>query len=677
MRRSFALGVASLLCLTFLTASPPRALAQELPVRLTLIEQTPQWNDRDHPSITIRLRAENAGTETYDALSIGITLWSPALSRTAFEEAMTGDAPAASVLLGQTSPRDGELAPGDVRDFTVSIDLPLTQLSATQSLVYPLTVELRSHFRALGEVRTPVIYLVREPLLPVAFSWTFVLHAQLSLRPDGVFASPAFEAAVSPGGRISGQIAALQHVIDVGEPVDVVVSPLLLLQLVDMADGYRVVDDGEVRSVAAGEGASSFAAEELASLRAIARAPNVELSALPYSEPLLPALTSGGLARDLGVQVQMGRELLSSVLGGTPSTAVLRPPRSALDQGALDELPTQGVSTLLLDPSTLDRAEDLQGFAPSPLVSLAAQNATLTAIVADPAVQAMLENDVVGEDPVLGARWVLGDLAEIWLQRPGEARALAMILGEGVSAPGAFYDALARALGAAPWLHRRTASALVGDAAAKQPGGVSTLLESPSAFSSAYVGSIKRARRLVATYRTMLVRTSTQPTHLEQLLLLAESQRFVGDEAAGTTYVDHVSHAAHSAFSAIRPQVGQSITLASSSIRNVPILVANDASVPLRATIRLSSSHLVEPVERTRVFPARSTTTVSFDLQLTTRGRFEVNVDTLAPSGRVIGHETLVLRSTAYNRVALLITIGAAALAMLVWARRFLPRRTA
>jgi hypothetical protein len=675
MRRSFALGVTTLLCLTFLTASPP-AFAQESPLRLTLLKQTPQWNDRDHASVTIRFRAENTGTETYDALSIGITLWSPALSRTAFEEAMAGDTSGSSVLLGQTRPRDGELAPGDVREFTVPFDLPLAQLSATQSLVYPLTIDVRSHFRSLAEIRTPVIYLVRTPVLPIAFSLSFVLHAQLTLRPDGVFASPAFETAVAPGGRIAGQIAAIRHVVDEGAPVDFVVSPLLLLQLLQMSNGYRVIDGGRVRAVSEGQGASASAAEALASLRAIAHAPSVEVSALPYSEPLLPALTSGGLARDLGVQIRMGREVVSTLLGATPSTTVFRPPRSALDQGSLDELSAQGVSTLLLDPATVERTEDAQGFAPPPLASLAAGSATPTAVVGDPAVQAMLTNAVVGDDPVLGARWVLGDLAEIWLQRPGEARALATILGEEVTAPGAFYGALARGLAEAPWLRLRTASALAGDDGAQGPGGLSKVLGSPSAFSSAYVGAIKRARRVVATYRTMLVRASGQQSHLEQLLLLAESQRFVGDEGAGMAYVDRVLDAAQSAFSSIRPQVGQSITLASSSIRNVPILVANDATVPLRATIRLSSNHLVEPVERTRVFPPRSTTTVSFDLQLTTRGRFEVNVDTVAPSGRVIGHRILVLRSTAYNRIALLITIGAAALAILVWARRFLPRRT-
>jgi len=42
----------------------------------------------------------------------------------------------------------------------------------------------------------------------------------------------------------------------------------------------------------------------------------------------------------------------------------------------------------------------------------------------------------------------------------------------------------------------------------------------------------------------------------------------------------------------------------------------------------------------------------------------------------VIGETPITVRSTAYNRVALVITIGGALLALLVWARRFVPRRT-
>jgi len=42
----------------------------------------------------------------------------------------------------------------------------------------------------------------------------------------------------------------------------------------------------------------------------------------------------------------------------------------------------------------------------------------------------------------------------------------------------------------------------------------------------------------------------------------------------------------------------------------------------------------------------------------------------------VVNQGTLIVRSTAYNRVALLVTLGAAVVLLALWARRFVPRRT-
>ncbi|MGZ4125835.1 MAG: DUF6049 family protein [Actinomycetota bacterium] len=674
MRRPSALALASLLAFAFLAVPNGRVAAQEPPVRLTLLQQTPQWNDPKHPIVTLGMRAQNVGTDPIDDLALGVTMWSPVYSRTAFEESLTSD-PATATIFGETLQREGTLAPGDVRDFTVTVALPLEQLSSTQSLVYPLKVDLRSGFRSLAAIRTPLIYLVRRPLYPLALSWTFVLHAQLGIGPDGTFTSSALESSISPGGRLAGEISALTHVVSSGVGVDVVVSPLLLYQLLQMRDGYRVAEADGVRTVAAGHDGSAAAAEALDRLQRIVHAPNVELSALPYSEPLLPALTSGGLARDLGVQLERGRELVADVLGMTPTATVFRPPQSAIDEPTLDELPAAGISTLLLDPSSVPRTEDKQGFAASPVVSLAAQNATLTGVVSDPAVQAMLTSPPVVDDPVLSAQSMLGELATIWLQQPGLLRGIAMTLGENVLAPGGFYVPLVRGISDAPWLSKRTASGLVADGDLPAPKGVAAITPSSSSFTTTYVDDLKQARRRVEILRSMLVPPSSQPGHLDQLLLLAESQRFVGDETAGTAFIDRVNTTVGSVFGAVRPQVTQPITLTSSSIRNVPIAVRNDAQVPLRATIRLVSDRLLSSVERTRVFPPDSTQTVTMDLELRTTGRFQVKAQVVAPSGRVIGETTIIIRSTAYNRIALLITIGAAVLAMLVWARRFVPRR--
>jgi hypothetical protein len=683
MRRTLALALSSVtaaaltvvLVAAVVLARGGTAAAQEPALRLTLLEQTPQWNGPDDTSLMLRVRAQNTGAEPLEDLRIGITLWPPVFSRTGFEQSLSADPGDAAPLLAETRTREGSLAPGDVRDFEVPVDLPVEQLSATQSLIYPLKLDVRTGYRSLAAIRTPVIYLVRRPIQPLALSWTFVLDAPLELRPDGVFGSPAVETSASRGGRTAGEIAALSRLAESGVGVDVAVSPMLLLQLQQMADGYRVVDGGSVRSVEAGTGGSAAASGALDRLRTIASAPNVELSALPYSEPLLPALTSGDLARDLGVQLQGGREIVADLLGRTPSTNVLRPPASAIDEATLDELPGAGVSTLLLDPDAVPRTEDTQGFAPSPVVSLAAQNATLSAVVADPAAQALLDTGIADRDPVLASQAVLGELASIWLQRPGEPHGVAMVFGQDGAAPAAFYGPLVRGIASAPWLTKRTASSLVGDEAIPRAGGTAQIVPSTASFGTEYVDELRRARRRVETLRTMLVDPSDEPAHLDRLLLLAESRRFIGDETSGFAFIHRVDSTVAPMFGAVRPQVSQPITLTSRAIRDVPIAVRNVASVPLRVTIRLWSQYLRGTFERTRILPARSTETIAVDLELRTTGRFPVQIDVLAPSGRPIGHRQLIVRSTAYNRIALMITIGAALLAFVVWARRFVPRR--
>jgi hypothetical protein len=66
-----------------------------------------------------------------------------------------------------------------------------------------------------------------------------------------------------------------------------------------------------------------------------------------------------------------------------------------------------------------------------------------------------------------------------------------------------------------------------------------------------------------------------------------------------------------------------------------------------------------------------------FHVRAKTTGRFPVQVQIQTPSGRPLRAAQLVVRSTAYNLVALIITIGAAVFLLAWWARRFLPRKTA
>jgi hypothetical protein len=105
------------------------------------------------------------------------------------------------------------------------------------------------------------------------------------------------------------------------------------------------------------------------------------------------------------------------------------------------------------------------------------------------------------------------------------------------------------------------------------------------------------------------------------------------------------------------------------------VAIESTAERPLRVTVRLSSPRLrfvrgsSQEIELTDAGQ-----TLTFQVQAQTTGRFPVQVRIETRDGYVLSEGELVVRSTAYNRIALIITIGAALFLLGRWARRFLPR---
>jgi hypothetical protein len=653
----------------------PQARAQEPALRLTLVGQTP-WNSTVQRELEIKVRAQNLGDLPVSDLSVGWTLWGPVFTRTGFEDSLTSDPENPVAIGGDTIPEVGTIAPGGSRVFAVRLKLDSAGISATDSLIYPLKIDFRTGFTSLAALRTPVIFLVRQPLTPLRLNWTFVLHEPVSFDPDGVFTSTALEQELAPGGRLAGELRALVAMTQdrVQTPVDIAVSPVLLADLTRMRAGYTVMDAGARRKVEAGTGGAAAAAQALANLRQIVSSPEVELSALPFAAPNIPSLSSGGLSLDLASQLERGRESVATTLARSPDAALLRPPSSALDPASLDHLAAHGVRLLIVDPATAPPATQALGFAPPATTTLSTAEGSVTAVVSDPNVGNLLGSELVTEDPVRAAQAVLGELAAIWLEQPGLDRGVAVTFPDSFDPPGAFFGQLVRGVASAPWLRKSTASAM---AKAFPPATQTGLAASvPLTFPRSYVETIKQTRRRIEIYRSMLVGKSDEPDRLDTMLLLAESAQFLEDQTAGLSFIGSAREEIGSVFGAVRPDTTQPITLTSSSGSGIPIRVTNGNLESLRVSVRLVSPHLSGSPQSSIILKADSTQTVTFDVQLNTTGRFPVDVEVTSPSGRVINKDRLIVRSTAYNRIALVITIGAALLALLVWARRFVPRRT-
>ncbi|HEX9716347.1 MAG TPA: hypothetical protein VGA93_00195, partial [Actinomycetota bacterium] len=259
---------ASLLAMTtwmLLPLSQGQAQAPEPLVRLTLVSQIP-WNSISQRELDVEVRAENLGFEPIGELSIGWTLWGPVFERLTYERSLVADPEDAVTIDGDTLPWKGTIEPGRSRVFTVRLALDSEWIATDTSLIYPLKIDLRSGFTSLAAIRTPVIFLVRQPEIPLNLAWTFVLHEPIGFAPDGVFTSTALEQELATGGGLAGEIRSLLTLTQDGSqtPIGVAVSPALLTNLVRMRDGYAVMDEGQRRQVKAGEGGAAAAAQALA-----------------------------------------------------------------------------------------------------------------------------------------------------------------------------------------------------------------------------------------------------------------------------------------------------------------------------------------------------------------------------------------------------------------------------
>lgn len=667
MRRLSPLVLAILF---LLGSAPPFSSAQESPqIRLTLLSQTP-WNSATDRELALRFRAENVGNEPLGELAIGVTLYSRVLSRSAYEASLVTDPPL--LIDGQTLPREGTLEPGETRDFEIAITMDVFGIDADHSGVYPVKVDLRSGENSIAVLRTPAIFLVREPETPLALSWTFVLHHPITFGPDGTFSDASLEESLDAGGRLHGEIRALLELAaDPNRtPVDVAVSPVLLTQLGRMHDGYVVSDGVTVRRVSEGEGGAALASQAIEDLREIAAAPGVRITALPFAAPELPSLYGGALERDARVQLERGQEITSSFMETTTQNGTLRPPGAALDDETLRGVAASGISTLILGPQTVVVPEQPLGFAGPATTRL--DDEMLTGIVPDAATDAVL-GSIVADDPVLAAQVLLGELATIWQEQPGEERGIALVMSEDAPLPGPFFDPLVRGVAGAPWLEPMGAGEFV---AAFPPTETSDVaVPSLRRFAPSYAVSLKQARRRVDTLRSMLPAASDAPLRLETMLLLAEARQFLVEPSAGLAFIEFVRASVRDEIDALTLDTVSSVTLTSES-GGIPVTVSNEGEQPLRFSVRLVSRWLRESPSADLELRPGDSETLRLQAQLRSAGRFLVLVQMLSPNGRLIGQREVTVRSTAYNRMALLITIGAALVLLVLWARRFVPRRT-
>ena len=447
-RAARALLATALLLLGVLLAIPGARAQDATPIALTLVSQTP-WNTPKDAEVRLAVQAENRGEAPLGDLTVGVTIGAAIRSRNAYEASLT-EGPGLPIF-ATTIAESGSLQPGERRRFHVDIDLStIGGVSATDSLVYPLRVDLRTAGAPVATLDTPVVVVVRKPEAPLLVSATIELTGPIAFDPQGRLAVPSFETAVAPGGTLAAEVDGLQRLAEDGRTsLELAIEPLLLDQLQRMSDGFGRSDG---TTVAPRTGAAADAGALITSLRRVVASPAIHVSAMPFSSPTIPSLLASGLASDLAVQEARGRETVKSILGVEPATTVTRPPLGELDDPAVQALAVLGVTTILADADTVTRPPQPNEFAPPPTASLAMDGQTVALVLPDTGTQDLLVAPGFLDDPVRAAQATMGELATIWREQPVpvEPRGVAVSLPAGL--PASFWGAFLGRLAEAPFL---------------------------------------------------------------------------------------------------------------------------------------------------------------------------------------------------------------------------------
>jgi hypothetical protein len=651
------------------SASVP-SLAQGAPqVTLTLASQS-AWNSPDVP-LDLRLQATNLSDSPLGSLTLVLSIWTPARSRSAYELSLKADAPA--TLCAYPFAQSATLEPGQTTTFRIHQALGCVS-ARSENAIYPLRIDLLSDITPVATLRTPMIFLFEQPTVPLNLAWTWVLSEPMQYGPDGVFQVGPIEQDIAAGGRLDSIVSALQ--LAGGRPLDLVVSSVLVDELTRMAAGYRIVDaSGTVRTVEKGSGGAADAAKMLASLTALAGHLGVELVTTPYADPSVTAAFHAGLGSDFTTLLERGRALVTQALGTVPRVDVFRPPGSQMDQASVARLGSRAVRILLLDPNLVPPPADVR-FSPPPVAKLAGRG-DVSALLPDDGVANVIAT--YQDDPRLAAHAALGELAADWLEFPGTpGRGAAVLFREDASFSPAFMRTFARLVADSSWLHPMTASTLVGitEPSTSKP----TIPTQPiSDFPTDYVVRLKAAKAELNQFRQTALDADPLIAQLSDDLLLAEAGTFVSEPGLGARFVAAVVAKIHDTYSSI--QISPSVVTLTSRGGFIPVTIGNDTGYAMNVVLRVITDRrlTITGGDTQQVELPIGSRTFTFPVRAETTGRIAFRVLVLTPVTAVqpdtITERELIVRSTAYNRVALVITIGAAAFLLAWWGRRLLPRR--
>jgi hypothetical protein len=631
-----------------------------------------------------RVTVRNLGREPVSGLVVRARLGQPVDTRSELAGLLATPAATASTQpLDEFRPEVAAVAPGaSERLERRRVALPPGLADQRVGVVLPMTIIVEAT-GAAGPVSASLTTFVvdlpaRAPRQPLRTALLVPVREPTHRNPAGEFVDDKLAELLARTGSLGAVAAELARP---GAPeATMVVDAMLVEDATAMVGGWRLRQGSKRATIPPGDQRSGQADQFIQSLKKAAS--GHPPAAFAYGNADLPALVRAGTGGRAEAAIGVGRDLLRDGLGTAPDESLAWPVDGAVDGALLQTLEQTRSDVVVLDQRHL--------LAPP---TTATQNATVDlgtgpdpqrALVGDAELSAALVDPRAASAPVEWAQRILAETAVAWLERPNSTDPRGVLLAPPQSwrPTGTFFRSLVRGLGAAPWLRLQQAGTLADDVLQGPEEGVRRLATVTAAdiaagLPSAYLTRLEQTRSQLLSFRRA-VGNDFGPASggsFEHDLLVAESSDWRPGRVRGRGrgFVRAVTQGIHGVYRRI--EVGTTPVTLTARQGKIPITVTNTSEERVTVVLRLTSPKVDLPAASDPFVlePGRRTTQL---LQVGTRatGTFPIEVEVLTPDRReAIAAGEIRLSSTAFNRVALALTGGAAGVLLLWW--RFGRRR--
>ncbi|HZU71502.1 MAG TPA: DUF6049 family protein [Acidimicrobiales bacterium] len=599
---------------------------------LVLADQT-SWT----PSGSVfTARVALAPSAPRSGLQLAVEVYSRLLTRSAFDQSIAGHQ-IGYPLWVQHLPLN-QLPADPAGGWSICLPVDRAALSCPQAPVvtgsvagvYPVEIALQSSAGSvLGRLETELVETPSSPGSKLDVALVVQVAAPEPIGPDGSRRLPA--ATVTALSQVTAGLAARGPV-----PVTLEPDPATLVALA---------------------GGSSEGRAVLAGLRRLA--PDTQVLARPLAPVSATDLVDSGLDGDLSTQLVRGAAVDQAQLGLTPSPATWVVD-GALDRSGLAALAQLGVERLILPPDDLTPV--FTPITPAQPYLVSGQSGRVPAVLTDQGLSSYFRPG----DPVLAAHQLLGELAQVYFDRPGLARGVVVQTPRSWPASRDMLSLLGRDLSSSPVLAPVTVDDVL---ATVSPNPRLRSLPFSPVHASLPAGRIRRDAGQLSSLEGAAVKPLPAGPTIGDLVMASEAAGM--PNRTRLSYLQGAERLFAAQLEMIQvPRGGLTVT---SRTTHIPVTVVSGLSVPLRLQMRLRSDQLI--------FPAGTT----YDIELTQRnytklvdietrgsGSFPMDIQLLSPDGQLsIVSSRFTIHSTAVSSVGIILS-GGAVLFLAVWWGRVL-----